>query len=144
MSVLGLDVGEKRIGLARSDELNFMAHAVSFLERKSDEELVHELQKMIDEFDIKTIVVGLPKTMKGESGTQAAKVLSLVERLKPYIQSPIVMWDERLTTVEAERALIRQDMSRARRKMKRDSIAAEIMLQSYLDFLKQKGTASDV
>ena len=139
-----MDIGEKRIGLAHSDELNFMAHAAGFLQRKSDEELIRELQKMITEFHIEKIVIGLPKTMKGENGTQADKVLSLAERLRQDIQSPIVMWDERLTTVQAERALIAQDVSRAKRRKKRDAIAAEIMLQSYLDFSKQKGMSQDV
>ena len=138
MSFLGLDVGEKRIGVARSDELNFMAHPVGFIKRVSDAQVALELKKLLNELHVQKIVVGLPKTMKGETGTQAEKVLSFVERLQSYLSCPIVTWDERLTTVQAERALIAQDISRAKRKKKRDAIAAEIMLQSYIDFSNRK------
>ncbi|MBI4394944.1 MAG: Holliday junction resolvase RuvX [Candidatus Omnitrophica bacterium] len=144
MSFLGLDIGEKRIGVARSDELNFMAHTVGFIERRTDEEVGKKVKHMVDEFRIEKIVVGLPKTMKGKIGIQAEKIFSWIEKLRKEISCPIVTWDERLTTVEAEKALIAQDVSRARRKEKRDSIAAEIMLQSYLDFLKQKGYQKNV
>ena len=138
MSLLGLDFGEKRIGVARSDELNWMAHPVGFIEHRSEEHAVREIQKLIDEFRIKKIVIGLPKTLKGAAGTQAEKVLSFSNRLSARISCPIVTWDERLTTAQAERALIAQDVSRAKRREKRDAIAAEIMLQSYLDFTRQR------
>ncbi len=138
MSFLGLDYGTKRIGVARSDELNFMAHTVGFIKHESENQVLKEIKKLADEFRVEKVVVGLPKTMKGETGTQAEKVLLFVEYLRQNLSCPIVTWDERLTTAEAERALIAQDMSRAKRKEKRDGIAAEIMLQSYIDFLKQK------
>ena len=140
MSFLGLDVGEKRIGVARSDELNFMAHTVGFIERRTDKQAGEEISKLVDEFQAEKIVVGLPKTMKGEVGTQAEKTFLFIEKLRKHVLCPIATWDERLTTVEAEKALIAQDISRAKRKKKRDAISAEIMLQSYLDFLKQKGS----
>ena len=138
MSLLGLDFGEKKIGVARSDELNFMAHTVGFIESRSESYVVGEIKKYIDEFRIQKIVIGLPKTLKGETGLQAQKVMNFSNRLAGSISCPIIPWDERLTTAEAERALIEQDMSRAKRKVKRDAIAAEIMLQSYLDFIKQR------
>jgi len=128
MSFLGLDFGEKRIGVARSDELNFMAHTVGFIKHENKTQVLNEIKKLLEEFHIKTIVVGLPKTMKGETGIQAQKVLTFVEVLRQNLSCPITTWDERLTTAEAERALIAQDMSRAKRKEKRDGIAAEIML----------------
>lgn len=140
MSFLGLDVGTKRIGVARSDELNFMAHTIGFIERRADDQVRKEIEKLIAEFHIEQVVVGLPKTMKGEIGTQAEKIFLFIEALRKQVSCPIATWDERLTTVEAEKALIAQDVSRAKRKKKRDGIAAEIMLQSYLDFLKQKGS----
>ena len=136
MSLLGLDFGEKRIGVARSDELNLMAHPVGFIEHRNEAYVVGEIQKLIDEYRIQKIVIGLPKTLKGVTGTQAEKVLSFSTRLGAQISCPIVTWDERLTTAQAERALIAQDVSRAKRKIKRDAIAAEIMLQSYLDFIR--------
>ncbi len=138
MSLLGLDFGEKRIGVARSDELNLMAHPVGFIEHRSEEHVAREIQKLIDEFQIKKIVIGFPKTLKGQTGAQAEKVLSFSNRLSAQISCPIVTWDERLTTAQAERALIAQDVSRAKRREKRDAIAAEIMLQSYLDFTRQR------
>ena len=144
MVFLGLDAGEKRIGVARSDELNLMAHPVGFIKRASDEQVVREISKLASEFQVEKIVVGLPKTMKGEVGKTAQEVLAFVESLRGKVSLPIVTWDERLTTVQAERAMIEQDMSRAKRKVKRDAMAAEIMLQSYLDFSKRKGISQDV
>ena len=138
MSFLGLDFGEKRIGVARSDELNFMAHPMGFIQYRNDHQAFEEIKKIAGEFHTEKIVVGLPKTMKGEVGPQAQKVLSFVESLREYVTCPIITWDERLTTAQAERALIDQDVSRAKRKKKRDAIAAEIMLQSYLDFSKKR------
>src|SRR3989338_5209823 len=129
MSFLGLDVGEKRIGVARSDELNFMAHRAGFIQRSTDEQAGEKILKLVDEFRVEEVVVGLPKTMKGEVGTQAEKIFLFIEKLRRYVSCPITTWDERLTTVEAEKALIAQDVSRAKRKTKRDAIAAEIMLQ---------------
>ena len=133
MSFLGLDVGEKRIGVAASDELNAMAHGIGFIARKNDEQAFREIEAFINEFNVQTVVVGLPITLKGQEGIQAEKVYAFVEGLKKRMNCPIVTWDERLTTAQAERALIEQDMSRAKRREKRDALAAEIMLQSYLD-----------
>ncbi|MBI4357863.1 MAG: Holliday junction resolvase RuvX [Candidatus Omnitrophica bacterium] len=144
MVFLGLDTGEKRIGVARSDELNLMAHPVGFIERVSDEQVVREISKFASEFQVGKIVVGLPRTMKGEVGKAAEEVLAFVEWLRGKVSLPIVTWDERLTTAQAERAMIEQDMSRARRRVKRDAMAAEIMLQSYLDFSKGREKNKDV
>ena len=138
MPILGLDYGQKRIGVAKSDELDFMAHAFGFIPVKTESELFGFVKKVIDENKIKKIVIGLPITLKGETGTQAKKVLAFAERLRNQVACPVLLWDERLTTAQAERALIDQDVSRSKRKVKRDAIAAEIMLQSYLDFLKHK------
>lgn len=139
MSILGLDVGHKRIGVAVTDELDFMAHAVGFIKCVSEPETIEQIQKTAAEHRVSKIVVGLPKTLKGETGTQAKKVLAFADSLAKQVACPVVTWDERLTTAQAERALLAQDMSRAKRRLKRDQIAAEIMLQSYLDFIKQKG-----
>ena len=138
MSILALDVGDKRIGVARSDELNSMAHLVGFVERKTDEDVLKKLNQFMEEFGAEKIVVGLPRTMKGETGTQAEKVLAFVETLRSHLPYPIIPWDERLTTVQAERQMIAQDMSRAKRRKRRDAVAAEILLQSYLDFSKER------
>ena len=143
MSYLGLDFGEKRVGMAKSDELNFMAHPMGFIPRKNDEQVAQAVNELVDEHHIEKIVVGLPTTMKGDTGAQAKLVLSFVQILKRVISCAVVTWDERLTTAQAEKMLLAQDVSRAKRRLKRDAIAAEIMLQSYLDYLKeQRGPSS--
>lgn len=138
MSILGLDYGQKRIGVAKSDELHFMAHPIGFIPVKSEQGLIVSIETLVTQHEIKKIVVGLPVTLKGQIGPQAEQVISFVETLKKHVPCPVITWDERLTTVQAEKALLAQDMSRSKRKVKRDAIAAEIMLQSYLDFSKQK------
>ncbi len=144
MSILGLDYGQKRIGVAKSDELNFMAHPSGFIPFKNERALITAIKDLVAEHHIKKIVVGLPLTLKGETGSQAEKVLSFVERLKGQVECPVLTWDERLTTAQAERVLLAHDVTRAKRKMKRDAMAAEIMLQSYLDFSKQKDSNEHV
>ncbi|MBI4367775.1 MAG: Holliday junction resolvase RuvX [Candidatus Omnitrophica bacterium] len=143
MGILGLDLGEKRIGVAHSDELNLLAHGIGFIENKNEVFVLRSIERFLDQYQIDKIVVGLPKTMKGEVGTQAEKVLGFVTALQKKLACPVLTWDERLTTVQAERSLIAQDVSRAKRKTKRDGIAAEIMLQSYLDF-EREGKAKHV
>jgi putative holliday junction resolvase len=138
MSLLGIDLGEKRVGVAKSDELKLLAHSMGFIRRTDDEQVIEVILKFIKEHSIGTIVIGLPKTMKGETGAQAHKAIRFSELLRKRTGCKVVNWDERLTTVQAEKALLAQDMSRAKRREKRDSASAEIMLQSYLDFLKEK------
>ncbi|MBI1978044.1 MAG: Holliday junction resolvase RuvX [Candidatus Omnitrophica bacterium] len=144
MSLLGLDLGEKRVGVAHSDELNLMAHSLGFIERRNEAYLIHEIKRFIDEFQIQKVVVGFPKTLKGETGSAGQKVLEFVRALEQELACPIATWDERLTTAQAEKVLLQRDVSRAKRKEKRDAMAAQIMLQSYLDFLKQKDQTKHV
>lgn len=138
MPIIGLDVGEKRIGVAESDELNFMAYAAGFIERKTDEFAIREIEKLLTASRIDSIVVGLPTTLKGDVGRSAEKILSFVDQLRKHLNCPVNTWDERLTTVEATRRLLAHDVSRRERRQKVDALAAEIMLQSYLDYLKMK------
>jgi len=133
MRLLGLDVGSKRIGVAVSDELGSMAHGEGFIDNRSPDFVTREIQRRIEEFGIQKIVVGLPKTMKGEEGTQAKGVRQFIAALEVELEIPVTTWDERLTTAQAERSMIEQDISRAKRKMKRDAFAAELMLQAYMD-----------
>lgn len=144
MSILGLDYGQKRIGLAKSDELNFMAHPIGFIPFKNEQDLIDTIENLVAKHEVRKIVVGLPMTLKGEVGPQVEKVMSFVDELRKRIQVPVVTWDERLTTAQAERALLAQDISRSKRRVKRDQVAAEIMLQSYLDFLKWKDSSEHV
>jgi putative Holliday junction resolvase len=135
MRVLGIDYGDKRIGVAVSDPLGLTAQAVAVIGKSgSFEKDVKELNKIIKKYGgVDEIVVGLPRTMRGEIGEQAKKVLAFIEELKKNFKLNITPWDERLTTVEAERALISAGLSREKRKKVIDKSAAAYILQSYLD-----------
>ncbi|KPJ65798.1 Holliday junction resolvase [candidate division WOR-1 bacterium DG_54_3] len=135
MRILGIDFGEKRIGIAISDPLGLTAQAVAVIGKGEDfKQDINELKKIIKKYDgVDEIVVGLPKTMAGEIGKQAQKVLGFVEALKGSFKININTWDERLTTVEAEKTLISAGLSREKRKKVIDKSAATYILQSYLD-----------
>ena len=135
MRVLGIDYGDKRIGVAISDPLGITAQPVSVIKRsQSFRDDFLELKKIIENYSgVDAIVVGLPKTMQGEIGIAAQKVLKFVEMLKKESGLEVVTWDERLTTAEAERMLISAGLSRAKRKQVIDKSAATYILQGYLD-----------
>ncbi len=135
---LGLDFGEKRVGVAKSDETGTIAEAVATVSYPTKEFLVKELGKYVKEVRPEKIIVGLPQTLKGEIGFAARKVLNFVDWLKPRIQAEWVLWDERLTTAEAESVLLAADLSREKRRRVRDSLAAQRILQSYLDTTRGK------
>ena len=104
------------------------------LEVKSREQLAQRVGELVDEYRVTEIVVGLPKTLRGEIGPAAQKILKEVEWFKTKLECPIVTWDERLTTQEVERVLLEANMSRDKRKGVRDKLAAQRILQNYLDF----------
>ena len=135
MRILGIDFGDKRIGLAISDPLGFTAQAVAVIGKgESFEKDIQELKKIIKKYEgVDEIVVGLPITMSGEIGKQAQKVLEFVEALKGSFKININTWDERLTSVVAEKTLISAGLSREKRKKVIDKSAATFILQSYLD-----------
>ena len=133
MRVMGLDIGEKRIGVALSDPLGIIASALIVVERKTDEAAVKQIIELARENEVEGIIVGLPLSLDGSLGRQAQLVQHFIELLKGRIQLPIVTWDERLSTVAAERALLEVGMKRDKRKKRRDSLAASFILQSYLD-----------
>jgi putative Holliday junction resolvase len=133
MRILGLDVGSKTIGVAVSDELNLIAQGVTTLKRKGLRLDIKDLLRMIEEFKVEKVVVGLPKNMNGSLGPSAKMVLSLVEELKKFVDLPIITWDERLSTVAAQKALLEADVSRKKRKQVIDKVAALLILQGYLD-----------
>jgi putative Holliday junction resolvase len=133
MRILGLDVGSKTIGVAVSDELNLIAHGVTTLKRKGKRLDTKDLLGMIEELKVEKVVVGLPKNMNGSLGPSAKMVLSLVEELKKFVDLPIITWDERLSTVAAEKVLLEADVSRKKRKLVIDKVAALLILQGYLD-----------
>ena len=131
--LLGLDLGEKRVGVARSDETETIAEATASLTFKGREDLLRQLAELVQRFRSEKIIVGFPLTLKGETGPAAQKVLDWVEWLKVRLRGEWILWDERLTTVEAERVLLEADLSRKKRRGFRDQLAAQRILQSYLD-----------
>jgi putative Holliday junction resolvase len=130
--ILALDVGDRTIGVAVSDELGIAAHPVTVIRRTSLEADLNQLLDLVREYEPIEIVVGLPYRLAGNEGPQAEKVRSFIELLTPRVTVPIITWDERLTTAEAERMLIAADASRARRKKVIDKVAAALILDSYL------------
>jgi len=137
MRVLGLDVGDKTIGIAISDPLGYTAQGITTIRRKSEAMDIEELKKICKEYSVDTIVSGLPKNMNNSIGPQGEKVIKLCEVIKQNIDLPIIMWDERLTTVAANRAMLEADLSRAKRKKIVDKVAATYILQGYLDSISK-------
>lgn len=133
MRVLGLDVGDRTIGVAVSDPLGFTAQGITTIRRKSIETDIAQIVDICSQYNVETIVSGLPKNMNGTIGEQAQKVQSFCEVLKEAVNIEIKFWDERLTTVAAHRVMLEADMSRKKRKSIVDKIAATYILQGYLD-----------
>lgn len=133
MRIIGLDVGSKTIGVAVSDEMGWTAQGVTTIIRKSMDSDLEELRKLMDQYNPLEIVVGLPKNMDGTIGKQAEGVLALVETMKKSLNIPIITWDERLSTVAANRTLLEADLSRKKRKKVINKMAAVFILQGYLD-----------
>ncbi len=131
--ILAVDYGAKRVGLAMSDETKTIASPLTQLNVESDADAVEKIVGAIGDRQVERVVVGLPRNMDGSYGPQAQKVQMFIEKLREKMAVPIETWDERLTTAAAERAMLEADLSRAKRKERRDKIAAQILLQSYLD-----------
>lgn len=129
---MALDVGDKTIGVAVSDLLMITAQGVTTIRRKSNKLDFEELEKIIKEYSVTRIVVGMPKNMNGTVGPQGEKVIKFTEKLKEKFELPIDYQDERLTTVMAEKLLIDADMSRKKRKKIIDKMAAIQILSTYM------------
>ena len=130
---VALDVGSKTIGVAVSDRLGMTAQRVTTVKRAGLAVDLARLVKLFSELEAQRVLVGLPLALKGEMGPQAKKVLQFVEAMKEETNLPVVLWDERFSTVAAEKILLEADLSRSRRKKLRDELAAVLILQSYLD-----------
>ena len=135
MKVLGLDIGEKRIGIAVSDALRCTAQGLTVLQRSGAAEDIGAIKDLINASQVSEVVVGFPKNMDGSVGEGAQKVLSFVRNLEEALSIPVILWDERLTTAEATRMLLEADVTRSKRKKVVDKIAAVLILQGYLDSL---------
>ena len=131
MAILGLDVGEKRIGVALAEGL--LAIPLTVIDRRVEETDMELIMALVEEYKAERIVVGLPRLMNGDIGTQAEETLSFSGALAAHVDIPVDTWDERLSTVTAERLLIDTGMKRKKRKGKIDAMAAAIILQAYLD-----------
>ncbi|MDY0405496.1 Holliday junction resolvase RuvX [Virgibacillus sp. 179-BFC.A HS] len=135
MKIIGLDVGSKTIGVAISDELGWTAQGLTTIQW--DENDIHSadapLEKIISEYTIEKAVVGLPKNMNGTIGERGQACEKYAKYIENKFQIPVELWDERLTTVAAERVLLEADMSRKKRKKVIDKMAAIMILQGYLD-----------
>jgi len=133
MRVLGLDVGDKRIGVALSDETGLLASPLSTLQRVGPRQDPKTIAALVREHGVAVIVVGLPYNLDGSIGPQAEKVRAFAEALKPVVRVPVRFWDERLTSVEAEQILAEREVPWQRRKGLVDQVAAVLILQGYLD-----------
>jgi putative Holliday junction resolvase len=133
MRSMGLDVGDKRIGIAFSDEGASIALPRETLERKGTSKDVARLVELARSEEVREIVVGMPFSLDGSMGPQAERVARFVEVLRSATELPVVTWDERFSTKDAERMLLDADVSRAKRKNVVDRLAAALILQSYLD-----------
>lgn len=136
--IIGLDVGNKTIGVAVSDPLGITSQGITTIRRKGIKNDFIELKEIIDEYSVKKAVIGLPKNMNNSLGPQGEKVLKFVEKFKTKFNIEVVLEDERLTTVAAEKTLIQFDVRREKRKKVIDKIAATYILQSYLDKIKRR------
>jgi len=137
--VLALDVGSVRIGVAISDPFGTFAQGVGFLDAKGD--WLDQLDRMIKERNVSTVVVGLPVRTSGKQDKEANEVTNMVEKLKKKFPNiSFVLWDERYTTVIAQRLLLESNMSGKKKRSKVDMIAATLLLQSYLDYRNQSKT----
>lgn len=131
--IMGLDVGDKTIGVAVSDLLQLTAQGITTIRRESKVKDYGALEELIKEYDIKKVVVGLPKNMDGTIGPQAEKTIKFAEKLKNKFKIELIYEDERLTTKAAEKMLISGDVRREKRKTIIDKVASTYILQSYLD-----------
>lgn len=137
--ILALDVGTKRIGLAVSDPLGISAQGLGVLARKGRPEVLAQLLEVARKWQVQRVVVGLPRHLDGRLGSAAPEILELARDLGEALGVPVVTWEERLTTVEAERVLLQADLSRRRRRQVLDQQAAVLILQNYLDYRHQHG-----
>jgi len=139
--ILALDFGEKRIGVAVSDALNIIAQSVGTIERKGIKNDLKKIQELVREYDANRLIVGLPLNMDGTKGKSADFAVTFVDEIKKEIKIEVEMMDERLTTAQGERILLEADVSRKNRRKNLDKIAAQLILQNYLDLHMHKEIA---
>lgn len=140
MRIMGLDLGSKTVGVAISDPMLITAQGIEIIRRKDENKLrqtLARIETLIEEYEVERIVLGLPKNMNGTLGERAQASLAFQEKLERRTGLPVVMWDERLTTVAADRAMMEAGIRREDRRDHVDKIAACFILQGYLDSCKK-------
>ncbi|MDF2723935.1 MAG: putative Holliday junction resolvase [Paenibacillus sp.] len=135
---MGLDYGDKTIGVAISDAFGWTAQGVETIRRRKPEDDLARLRQLAAEYEVSGIVVGLPKNMNNTIGPRGELCIAFSDSLREALQLPVTMWDERLSTVSAQRTLLEADLSRNKRKQVVDKMAAVFILQNYLDFQSKK------
>jgi len=139
MRILGLDFGSKTVGVAISDPLLITAQGLEIIRRESENKIRKTLQRieeLIKEYEVEKIVLGYPKNMNGTDGDRAEKSLEFKETLERRTGIPVIMWDERLTTVTADKIMMESGIRRENRKDYVDEIAAMVILQNYLESIR--------
>ena len=130
--ILALDIGHVRVGVAVSDPLGFFAQGIGVLSAAGD--WIDEISTLVEQYDVRTLLIGLPVRTDGSTGPEAKWILSTVELLRAlFPEQKVELWDERFTTTIAERIMIEGNVSREKRRHSRDKVAAAIILQGYLD-----------
>jgi putative holliday junction resolvase len=135
--VLGLDVGSRRIGLAISDPLGITAQGLETLQRQNKRKDLTALEQTVRDYQVREIVVGLPLRMSGEEGVQSEKMQAFAEELRKRFKLPVHLWDERLTSAEANRLLRGTDLSIEKRAKAVDRMAAVLILQGWMESQRQ-------
>lgn len=133
MRIMGLDVGDKRIGVAVSDQMAMTSQGIQTILRTEKKDEFAKIIQLIKDWEIEKIVVGLPRNMNGTYGPQAQKVKDFITELTDQYSLDVVYWDERLTTVAAQKTLLEGNVSRKKRKQVVDKLAAVMILQGFLD-----------
>jgi putative Holliday junction resolvase len=130
---MGLDYGDKTIGVAISDQFGWTAQGMEVIRRKTEALDMDRMKALMEQYEVSEIVVGLPKNMNASIGPRGEMCMAFAQTLRDNMQVPVHLWDERLTTVSAERTLLEADVSRKKRKLVIDKLAAVFILQNYLD-----------
>ncbi len=135
---LGIDFGMRRIGIAISDSTATVSRLFEVIDLQKEKKIFNKLASVVKDNGIIEVIIGLPKNMDGSLGPQAEKTIEFSKELEKNIEVPVKLWDERLTTVAAQRVLIDADVSRKKRKQVIDGLAAQLILQGYLDWKKNQ------
>ncbi|NMM51740.1 Holliday junction resolvase RuvX [Paenibacillus aquistagni] len=138
MRILGLDYGDRKIGVAVSDAFGWTAQGLEVIVRTSEEKVLKRLETIVKDHEVEAIVLGLPKNMNGTVGPRGEISMTFAETLRQSLGLPVHLWDERLSTVSAERTLLEADVSRKKRRQVVDKMAATIILQTYLDYQSRR------